>query len=116
MADIYYFYISAIYLTFVLFSTGRIIPTQTGDDGPDDSSTINEQRKLAGGSLADFDFSDDMQYKEDLHNLSGIVNEVMTTVQMRSTVNKKDKEESGTPERLLGLDESLLLIICDANV
>ena len=111
VADLYYFYVSAIYVTFVLFSAGR--NTQTSED--DQGSA--EQRRHAGGSLNDFQFDDDMQYKEDLHNLSGIVNEVMSTVQMRSTVPNKFKSAgSSSPTRGLGIDESLLIIICDVNI
>lgn len=55
-----------------------------------------------------------MQYKEDLHNLSGIINEVVTTIQMRSTAPTKGKK--GPSGSAVTLDESLLMIICDVNI
>lgn len=62
-----------------MFSTSRLVSSTSHDDAVDDSA-ITEQRKFAGSSITDFNFEDNMQYKEDLNNLSGIINEVITTV------------------------------------
>lgn len=115
IADLYYFYLSSIYLPFVLFSTARIVTPSSHDDNPDDQSGLTEQRKLAGNSIADFTFDDNMQYKEDLHNLSGIINEVVTTIQARTTASN-GKAKKGIMGTAVSLDESLLIIICDVNV
>lgn len=62
--DTCYVYISAILLPFYLFTK-----MQKPEVNP-----------------ADFDFAEQIEHKEELHNLSGLINEVLSVAQARSTV------------------------------
>ena len=72
-ADMYYLYVSSVFICFYLFS---------------------------GNFQADFDQSS-LLYKEDLHNLSGLFNEIMSSAHARvvyeKTVEQEGDAEAGQP-------------------
>lgn len=37
-------------------------------------------------TLTDFDFNEQMEHKEELHNLSGLLNEIVSVAQSRSCI------------------------------
>jgi len=94
-ADMYYLYVSSVFLVFYLFS---------------------------GNFQPDFDQSS-LLYKEDLHNLSGLFNEIMSSAQARIVLEKASDQEA-TDERdhrhpqskVSGLEESTMLTICEVNL
>ena len=81
LVDMYYFYTSCIFIVFVLFSGNQV-------------------------SITEFDASQ-LLYKEELHNLSGLVNEVLSSLKSRITGDEKTFTQ--------GLEESTMLTICEVN-
>ena len=57
-------------------------------------------------NIKDFDPSQ-LLYKEELQNLSGLVNEVLSSLKSRITVDEKTFTQ--------GLEESTMLTICEVN-
>ena len=59
-----------------------------------------------------------MLYREDLHNLSGLFNEIMTSAHARLFYDKKDEEGAEdfvvVQKKMTGLDESTMLTMCEA--
>ena len=80
--DVYYFYTSCVFLSHYLFS--------------------------GVGNLSEFDLSM-LAYKEEHHNLQGLVNEIICSAIQRIS-NPVQKHE------LASLDEQLMLTICESHL
>lgn len=53
-----------------------------------------------------------MLYKEELHNLSGLVNEIISSAEGRVIFEKEEDKK----RKMTGLEESVMLTICEGNL
>ena len=71
-------------------------------------------------TLTDFDFSEQMEHREELHNLSGLLNEVVSVVQARSCVKSlmsgSAADAVASDDLPIGVDESTMITIIEANI
>ena len=59
-------------------------------------------------ATADFDFEEHIEHKEELHNLSGLINEVLSVAQARSTV-AVERPDNATMMTIVEVNLSKLL-------
>ena len=57
-----------------------------------------------------------MLYREELQNLSGLVNEVISSAEGRIVFDQSNQDDEKATKKITGLEETVMLTICEANL